>query len=87
MLASLSRPFLAIECFHFLPCGSYPSGDYDGDTFLVCWDKDLIPSFDSHIDPMDYKAADQAINCRVYHPSLVRYFATHDSRVLGKLNT
>ncbi|KAH7016267.1 RNA dependent RNA polymerase-domain-containing protein [Microdochium trichocladiopsis] len=85
--ASLSH---LVDCIVFptrgrrSPADMMSGGDLDGDKFLVCWDKDLIPSTISQ--PAEYPATKEPVRFRpITDDDRLVYFAEYTNASLGRV--
>ncbi|KAF8467385.1 RNA dependent RNA polymerase-domain-containing protein [Kalaharituber pfeilii] len=79
-----------VDCIVFPTKGKRPSadlmsgGDLDGDQFLVCWDKDVIPSVMS--EPAAYTGAKEPLQFgKITDNDRLEYFARYTNTSLGRV--
>ncbi|GAB1319470.1 hypothetical protein MFIFM68171_09680 [Madurella fahalii] len=91
-LKVVEKPELAhlIDCIVFSTQGRRPAadmmsgGDLDGDTFFVCWDRDLIPSKLSR--PAQYPGAKEPLRFNpITDDDRLVYFARYTNASLGRV--
>ncbi|KAI0517332.1 RdRP-domain-containing protein [Xylaria bambusicola] len=86
------RPELShlVDCIVFPICGRRPSadmmsgGDLDGDTFFVCWDKELMPTKLSI--PAEYPAGREPLSFKpISDDDRLQFFAQYSNVSLGRV--